>query len=83
MTPHHRCHKIGDDGRSDLVSTRRAQVPGPVRAMLVVMRGVLVQNRAKVPWPGDQQRSVTSARAVRTQRSAWALPHIVNYIRSA
>jgi hypothetical protein len=25
-----------------------------VRAMAVVVRGVLVQDRAQVPWPGDQ-----------------------------
>jgi hypothetical protein len=40
--------------RSDLISARRAQVPGPARAMLAVVRGVLVQDSAKVPWPGDQ-----------------------------
>jgi hypothetical protein len=39
---------------SDLGSGRRAQVPAPVRAMLVVMRGVLVQDRVQVPWPGYQ-----------------------------
>ena len=42
----------GRDG-SDLIAVRWAQIPGSVRAMLVVVRGVLLQDRAQVPWSGD------------------------------
>jgi hypothetical protein len=47
--PYLRGREIDDGKRSDLVSARRAQVPGPMRAMLVVMHDVLIQNRAQVP----------------------------------
>src|SRR6266516_1916879 len=47
--PYLRCREIGDGNRSDLVSARRVQIPGPMRAMLVVMHDVLIQNRAPVP----------------------------------
>jgi len=38
--------------------------------MAVIVRGVLIQDRAQVRDPAMSSRSVTSARAVRTQRSA-------------
>jgi hypothetical protein len=38
--------------------------------MVVVVRGVLIQDRAQVPWPGDQHPVGDLGRAVRTQRSA-------------
>ena len=48
-----RC-QVGGCGSGDVVAVRWAQLPGPVRAMAVVVRGVLVQDRAQVPWPGNQ-----------------------------
>jgi hypothetical protein len=66
------CREIGDDGGSDIGNGWRAQVPGSVRAMLVVMHGVLVQDHVQVPGPAISIRSVTSDRAVRTQRPASA-----------
>src|SRR6266567_1311947 len=47
-TPYLRCREIGNGNPSDLVSVRRAQVPGPVRATLVVKHDVLIQNRAQM-----------------------------------
>jgi hypothetical protein len=70
--PYLRCGEIGDDGRSEIGSGWRAEVPGSVRAMLVVMHGVLVHDHVRVPGPAISIRSVTSARAVRTQRPASA-----------
>ena len=54
MTPYFRCCEIGDDGRSDPRTARRTKVQRPVRPMLVVMQGVLVQDRVQVLWPSDQ-----------------------------
>src|SRR5690242_13328656 len=48
-----RCRQVGDRGR-DAIVVWWPQVPGPVRAMLVVARGVLIQDRPKVPRPSDQ-----------------------------
>jgi hypothetical protein len=53
-TPYLRCREIGGGNWSDLASVRREQDPGPMRAMLVVMHNVLIQNRAQVPCPGNQ-----------------------------
>jgi len=50
--PHRR--QVSDRGCADVVVIRWPQVPGPVRAMLVVMRDVLVQDRVQVPRPGDE-----------------------------
>jgi hypothetical protein len=52
---HSRRRHVGDLGHGDVVAVRWPQIPGPVRAMLVVMADVLIQDRAQVPWPGDQQ----------------------------
>lgn len=52
--PDSRRRKVGDRGHGDVVAVGRSQVPGPVRAMPVVMGGVLVQGRAQVPRPGDR-----------------------------
>src|SRR5215472_4158751 len=49
-----RRRQAGDRVRGLAVAVRWPQVPAPVRAMLVVMRNVLVQDRAQVPWPDDQ-----------------------------
>src|SRR5215468_146142 len=46
--------KVGDQGRDAVVAVWWPQVPGPVRAMLVIVRGVLVEDRPQVPRPGDQ-----------------------------
>ena len=70
MAPYSCRRGVSDRGYRNVTAIRWSQVPGPVRATLVVMRDVLVQDRPEVPWPGDRIRSVTSARAVRTQRSA-------------
>ena len=45
---------IGDGGRGAFASARWPQVPGSVRAMLVVVRGVAVQDGAQVPSPGNE-----------------------------
>src|SRR5580692_11684103 len=46
--------QAGDRGCADVADVRWLQVPGPVRAMVVVVRDVLGQDRAQVPRPGDQ-----------------------------
>lgn len=38
-----RCSHVADHGRGDFVAIRRPQVPRSVRAMLVVMRDVLIK----------------------------------------
>jgi len=67
-----RRRQFGDLGCFDAVVVRWPQVPGPVRAMLVVVRDVLVQDRPRCRGPAISIRSVTSARTVRTRRLAWA-----------
>jgi hypothetical protein len=64
-----RCRQVGDRGRGDVVAVRWPRVPGPVRAIAVVVRGVLIQDSAQVR---DPEMSILwgSAQAVRTQRSA-------------
>jgi hypothetical protein len=52
--PYLRHRQVGARGYSDVAAVRWPQVPGPVRAMLVVTHGVVVQDRVQVPWPGDQ-----------------------------
>jgi hypothetical protein len=52
--PCSRRRKVGDPGHRDVVTVRWSQVSGSVRAMPVVVGGVLVQDRAQVPWPGDE-----------------------------
>jgi hypothetical protein len=52
-------HRIRATARSvtrtaGVACVRWPQVPGPVRAMLVVVRDILVQDCPQVPWPGDQ-----------------------------
>jgi hypothetical protein len=49
-----RCGEVGQWSRGDVAWVWRPQVPGPVRAVLVIVRGVLVQDRPQVPRPGDQ-----------------------------
>jgi hypothetical protein len=49
-----RCRQVGDQCWSARVVIWWPQVPGPVRAMLVIVPGVLVQDRPQVPRPGDQ-----------------------------
>jgi hypothetical protein len=49
-----RRRKVTGRGHGDVVAVRQSKVPAPVRAMPVVMGGVLVQDRAQVPRPGDQ-----------------------------
>jgi hypothetical protein len=41
-------------GTAMMWSVRRPEVPGPVRVMPVIVRGVLVQDCPQMPWPGDQ-----------------------------
>jgi hypothetical protein len=50
--PRHR--QVSHRGRSGVFCVRWPQVPGPVRAMLVIVHDVLVQNCPQVPLPGDQ-----------------------------
>jgi len=65
-----RCRQVGDRSWDDIVVVWWLQVPGPVRAMHVVVRDVLVQDCAQVPRPVISMRSVHSDRAVRTHLSA-------------
>src|ERR1035441_10502326 len=44
-----RRRQVGGRGHGDVVAVRWPQVPGSVRAMVVVVRGVLIQDRAQVP----------------------------------
>src|SRR5215467_12776566 len=37
-----------------IVAVRWPQVPGPVRAMAVVMGGISIQHGTQVPWPDDE-----------------------------
>jgi len=53
-TSYPRCREVGHRSRGSVACVRRPQVPGPVRAMPVVMRDVLVQDCPQVPRPGDQ-----------------------------
>ncbi len=53
-TSYPRRRKVGGQGCAVVVVVRRPQVPGPVRAMPVVMGDILVQDRPQVPRPGDQ-----------------------------
>ena len=54
MTSYSRRRQVGGRGCGDVVVVRWLQVPRPVRAMLVIVRDVLLQHRPQVPWPGDQ-----------------------------
>lgn len=45
---------VGDRGCDAVAAVGWPQVPVPVRAMPVVMRYVLVQDRPQVPQPNDQ-----------------------------
>jgi hypothetical protein len=40
--------QVGDRGFADVAAVRWPQVPGPVRAMVVVVRDILGQDRAQV-----------------------------------
>jgi hypothetical protein len=46
--------QVGDGGRDAVVVVWWSQVPGPVRAMPVIVRDILIQDRPQVPRPGDQ-----------------------------
>ena len=48
-----RRREVTDLDRDALAAVRWSQVPGSVRAMLVVVRDVLVYDQAQVPQPGD------------------------------
>jgi hypothetical protein len=52
--PYLQCRDIDHNGWSDLLNARLAQVAAPVRAMLVVMHGVLIQDRVQMPSPSNQ-----------------------------
>lgn len=54
MTSYPHGRQVGDRGRGDVVAVRWPQVPGPVGAMLVIVRDILVKDRPEVPLPGDQ-----------------------------
>src|SRR5690349_9967562 len=54
MTPYSHRRQVGDRSCDDVVAVRWPQIPGPVRAMLVVVRDILIQDGPEVPWPGDQ-----------------------------
>jgi len=47
--------QVGDRDRGDVGAVRWPQVPGSVRAMAVIVRDILIQDRAQVPRPGDEQ----------------------------
>ena len=66
-----------------VVRMGRRLVPGLVGPASVIVGLVLGQDYLQVRSPKISIRSVHSVRAVRTQRSAYALPAIVNYTRSA
>jgi hypothetical protein len=53
-SPYSRCRQAGGRGHGDVIAVWWAQVPGPVRAMVVIVRGVLLQDCAQVPRSGDQ-----------------------------
>jgi hypothetical protein len=55
-----------------MIWSRRLKVTAAVRTPTVVMRHVLGQHRLQVTFPKISIRSVTSARTVRTNRSAYA-----------
>jgi len=50
VTPYPRRRQVSDPG----AAVWRPQVHAAVRAMLVIVRDVLVQDRPQVPRPGDQ-----------------------------
>ena len=52
--PYFRGRQVSGGGHGAVVVVWWPQVPGSVRAMVVVVRGVFIQDRAQVPWPGDQ-----------------------------
>jgi hypothetical protein len=52
--PYSRRRQVGGGGHGDAVAVWWPQVPGSVRAMVVIVRGVFIQDRAQVPRPGDQ-----------------------------
>jgi hypothetical protein len=54
VTSYPRRRQVGARGHRAMVAVRWPQVPGPMRAMLVVVRDVLVQDRSQVPRPSDQ-----------------------------
>jgi hypothetical protein len=54
LMPDSRHRKVADRSHGDVVTVRRSQIPGPVRAMAVAMGGVLIQDHAQVPRPGGQ-----------------------------
>ena len=49
--------QVGDGGCDATVVVWWSQVPGPVRAMPVIVRDILIQDRPQVPRPGDQHRA--------------------------
>ena len=46
--------QVGDGDRDVVVVVWWSRVPGPVRAMPVIVRDILIQDRPQVPRPGDQ-----------------------------
>jgi hypothetical protein len=54
MTSYRRRGQVGDGDCDAVVVVWWPQVPGLVRAMLAIVRDVLVQDRAQMPCPGDQ-----------------------------
>ena len=55
LPPPYSCHcHVRDRGRGDVVAVWRSQVPGPMRAMVVLVHDVFVQYRPQVPGPGNQ-----------------------------
>jgi hypothetical protein len=47
--PYSRRRQVGGRGHGDVIAVWWPQVPGSVRAMVVVVRGVFIQDRAQVP----------------------------------
>jgi hypothetical protein len=58
--PYFRGRQVGGGGHGDVVAVWWPQVPGSVRAMVVAVRGVFIQDRAQVPWLGDHARRLDS-----------------------
>ncbi len=52
--PYPRRREVGDRGGAAVIVVGWPEVPGPVRAMLVIVRDVLAQDSAQVPLAQDE-----------------------------
>lgn len=71
--PYPRRSQVGNRVGDDATAVWWPQIPGPVRATLVVVRDVLVQDRAQVPRPGLRSSRAKAASTARSAQSSLGL----------